>query len=478
MAGQQGRKPCRQGQLRPAPIGLTRIGLALIALLLAVACRGADRPHAATAASFTIELEPSGETVRGLAGDGAGLFVARGDALHSEIARLASPGGEVAWSVPLPGSAGSLAAIPGAVVVAISATGALVDPAVGARVTLHGEPSGLVVALDAATGKPRWRVPVDGTEFAVITSIAAIADPAPGARVSVVVGGVFSGTIRIGDAVNTGRTAAEIGRTVVSSGGRTDGFVAALASDGTVLWVDRVGGPGADAVEGVAARGDRIAIAGMFAGGAELMGEVLPAFDERLPFADGFVAELDLAGARRWAQTFGGQADDAVAGVAIDREQRVAVAATLRTTFKLGDRQLDVSGAADGLVAWYSPGGELGAATLIGGNDFDGVRAITAVDDRVVVAGFFRGALTLGKRALDAGGGDDSFIVTVTPSGQLEQSWHIAGTGREEVTALAAIPGGFIAGIAHTAALQIDDATLAARSDGSGGAAVIARPAP
>ena len=252
------------------------------------------------------------------------MFVARGDATHSEIEARNATGGTVAWSVTLPGSAGALASVPGAVVVAMSATGHPdgADSAnLGAPVTLHGEPSGVVVALDATTGKPRWRVPVDGTEFAVITSIAAITDPAQGAQVAVVIGGVFSGTIRVGDAVNGKPTL----RSIVSSAGRTDGFVAALASDGSVLWVDRVGGPGADAVEGVAARGDRIAVAGMVTGGADLMGEILPAFDERLPFADGFVAELDLSGARRWAQTFGGKADDAVAGVAIDSQQRVAV---------------------------------------------------------------------------------------------------------------------------------------------------------
>ncbi len=439
--------------------------LALIALPLAVACRGADHPHpgtAGTAASFAVELGTPGETLRGVAGDGVRVFVARGDATHSTLERRT--GSTVDWSVALPGSAAGIAALPERIVVAMSATGSVTY---GTPVALHGEPSSVLVALDAVTGKPAWRVPIDGTEFAVVTSVAAIAEPVAGARVAVVVGGVFSGTIRIGDQAN-----------VVSSAGRTDGFVAALASDGSVLWVARVGGPGADAIEGVAARGDRIAIAGMFAGGAELLGEPLPAFDERLPFADGFVAELDLAGTRRWAQTFGGKADDAVSGVAIDAKQRVAVAATLRTAFKIGDRELGVRGAADGLVAWYSPGGELGATTLIGGTEFDGLRAITAVGDRVVVGGFFRGALALGKRAIDSGTSDDAFLVQVNATGALETAWHLAGAGREEVTALSSIPGGFLAGVAHTGTLAIDEDTLPAPSDPASGAAVIARPAP
>ena len=62
--------------------------------------------------------------------------------------------------------------------------------------------------------------------------------------------------------------------------------------------------------------------------------------DERTPRADGFVAELDPAGARRWVKTFGGKADDAIAGVAIDATGRVAVAATARDTVRIGATEL------------------------------------------------------------------------------------------------------------------------------------------
>ena len=187
-------------------------------------------------------------------------------------------------------------------------------------------------------------------------------------------------------------------RTVVSSAGRNDGFVAELTTSGAVRWLVRVGGSGADSVQGVAARGDRVAIAGVFTAGAELLGEPLVAFDEKLPFADGFVAELDASGARRWQQTFGGKLDDAVAGVAIDSKNRVIVAATVRDSIRIGGRDLATRGPADGLVAWFSPAGDPGSSTIIGGSEFDGLRAIAAIDDRVVVAGFSRSASALSMR--------------------------------------------------------------------------------
>jgi len=440
------------------------VRLSLVTFALVAACRGADHPRPGTAATFALDVGKPGQTLRGVAGDGARVIVARGDLASSEIE--ARTGATVAWHVTLPASAGAIAMLPKHVAVAIAARGSITG--IGAALQLHGEPSAAIVALDAATGAFAWRVPFDATELAIITSLAPLDSG------GLVVGGMFSGTLRVGDATTRGTAT----RDVVSSAGKSDGFVATLTADGHVGWIVRVGGGGPDAVQGVAARGDRIAIAGTFSPGAELLGEPFAAFDERLPFSDGFVAELDATGARRWSQTFGGKDDDAVAGVAIDTKQRVAVAATIRDTIRLDGKDLAARGDGDGLVAWFSPTGEPGATTILGGTGFDGLRAIAAVDDRVVVAGFFHGALALGKRALDSNNGDDSFLAVVDASGGVETSWHVAGPGREEITALTAVPGGFVAGIAHTAELAIDDAKLPAPADPASGAAVIGRPAP
>jgi hypothetical protein len=53
--------------------------------------------------------------------------------------------------------------------------------------------------------------------------------------------------------------------------------------------------------------------------------------------------------------------------------------------------------------------------------------------------------------------------------------WPVAGPGREEISAVAAAPGGFVAGIALTAPARIDDAALPAPVGPSEGAAVIVR---
>jgi len=322
-------------------------------------------------------------------------------------------------------------------------------------ISVRGEPAAIVVALDASSGATKWTLLFDSTEWAIATSVAPYAD-------GFIVGGSFGGTLRAGSHV-------------VSSAGGSDGFVARIAGNGSIAWIVRMGGAGADGVQGVATRSDRIAIAGTFNAGAELAGVALPAYDDRSPFGDAFAAELDGKGARRWAQTFGGRADDTVAGVAIDARGNTIVAGSVHEVVHVGSAQLVTQGASDGILVWYGDRGEQGPAVLVGGLDFDGLRAITAVGDKAIAGGFFSGAIKLGDRTLTAGGGDDSFIAAFDASGTIASAWHVGGEGREEITALSAIPGGFVAGVAYTAKAMIEGAQLAAPKDPMRGSAIVVR---
>lgn len=442
--------------------------IAPLSLIGLAACPTPRAPSAIPAGGATVEISRAGSSLAGVAGDGTMVFAAltarpAPPAAAGTAAPAASPsaittiealrpasGATPVWRTELPGHGGPLA-LSGKQVVAV-----LGGARTAAGLALRGDPGAAVAGLDAATGAVAWKLAVDSTDWAVIAAIAAADD-------GVLIGGSFAGTLRIADKV-------------VSSAGQTDGFVARLTAAGGVAWLVRVGGPGADAIHGVATGEDRIAIAGTFAAGADLLGEPLPAFDDRSVAGDGFVAELDAAGARRWVQSFGGAADDAVAGVAIDARGRVAVAATARDTVRVGANELTATGTADGLVAWWGPDGTALSAVLVGGPDFDGLRAIAAAGDRVVVAGFYSGSIRLGDRALTAGGGDDAFLAELDASGAVVHAWSVGGDGREEITQLAAIPGGFVAGVAHTAAARVDDAALPSPADPMTGAALVVRP--
>ncbi len=403
---------------------------------------------------------PVAGAVRGVAGDGTTLYAAvesaapaAGSARSTTRSTTieARRAGAIAWRTPLPGAGGPLAVTSKLAFASVVASDALGAGAV------RGDPAGAVVALDAASGAKRWTVLLDSTDWALVTALAPLGD-------DVVVAGSFAGTLRAGPHV-------------VSSAGGSDGFVARVAASGEVAWLVRVGGAGADGVQGVAARAgdERIAIAGTFTAGAELAGTELSAYDEASPFGDAFVAVLDGRGARRWTSTFGGRADDAVAGVAIDARGNVIVAASVHEVVHVGSTQLVTQGTGDGIVVWYDPGGGTGTAVLVGGSDFDGLRAIAAVDDRVIVGGFFSGEIRLADRTLTAGGGDDAFLAALDAGGTITRTWHVGGDGREEVTSLAAIPGGVVAGIAYTANANVEGAALKAPADPMAGGALVVR---
>ncbi|MBV8761673.1 MAG: hypothetical protein JO257_30545 [Deltaproteobacteria bacterium] len=407
---------------------------ATLASLLGVlaGCRAAH-PVAPAATPLTVEV---GGPLRGLAGDGESLVASVGT-------RVTSRGAHV-WSVELASAANQPPAnqppanpTPGALAIGDG----LVYTAASAK--LRGDPGALVIALDAATGAERWRLPIDATGWSLITGVV----PMTGG--GVIVGGAFAGTLR---AVNT----------VVTSAGQTDGFVARVSKDGSLAWLVRLGGPGADSVQGVAVRGSTIAIAGNFSPAADILGEPLASVDDELPFSDAFAATLDGSGKRTWSATYGGKLDDVVAGVAIDDSDRVVVAGTARDVVHVGAQELTAKGT-DAIVVWFAPSGSAGrtgTARLIGGADLDGASAIVAAGDHVLVGGY---------------AGNAGFIAELASDEQIAE-WQATGPGREEVPALASVPGGFAAALAHTAALTFDGATLPAPADPAAGGALVVRP--
>jgi hypothetical protein len=408
----------------------------------------------------TIEIGRDGGSLRGVAGDGVMTFAAVTVTLTAPAAATATApktviearrGAQVAWTAELAGAGGPLVRTGDLLAAVVNGTGE------AAGVPLRGSPGAVLVGLDAPTGAGRWKLALDSSEWATVAAVA------PADRGGVLVGGSFAGTLRIG-------------AKVVSSGGRSDGFVARISATGEVELLVRLGGPGADAVQGIAGARDRIAIAGTFAAGADLLGTPLEAVDPRVPYADAFVAELDPAtGKPRWTAVYGGKLDDAVAGVAIDLRGRVVVAGTARDVVHVNGRDLIAQGPADALVAWWERDGAAGPAVLVGGAGFDGAAAIAAAGERVVVGGFFAGALRAGTHALTAVAGDDALLVALD-NGAVVDAWPAGGEGREEIAALAGVPGGFVAGLAHTAGARVGAERLRAPSDGTSGAAIVVRP--
>ena len=398
-----------------------------------------------SANAFTLDLSREQGSLRGVAGDDLHAYAAVTVGTHTLIEKHIRDQRQLVWRKRYEGSGGPIVRSSALVAAALSATAGALE--------LRGNPGAVLLALDA-DGNERWKLAFDASEWALITAIAPLAD-------GFIIGGSFAGTLRATTKI-------------VSSAGKSDGFVARVGAAGEVAWLVRVGGNHADGVTGVAAAGKRVAITGTFAASAELLGEPFAAFDERSLKADVFVAELDANGARTWSASFGGKLDDSVAGVAIDSAGRIAVAATVREQLRVNVADIRVDGPADGLVVYFTPEGIAGPVIQIGGSEADELRAIAAVGDHIVVAGSFAGAITAGRELLKSRGGDDAFLAIL--DGKTTRFLALAGPGREEVSALAAVSGGFVAGVAHTAGGELAGASMSAPKDPMTGAALIVRP--
>ncbi len=428
---------------RSSETGAVTAGVVVLAACLRPS--GPSVPRLPPAADQTFEVGRTGFALRGVAGDGSRTFVAltatgSGDdvaaATGAHTVVEAHAGSAVAWRAELAGAGGPMARA-GTLVFAASRVRGTADGR-----SIHGEPGAMVAALDAATGTPAWRAWLDGDEWALVTAIAGTGDG------GCIVGGTFSGTLRVDGATGAPR--------IVTAANRSDGFVARLTATGDVAWLVRFGGLGADAVAGLAVAGDRVALTGTFAAGAELGGETLHAFDDDAPFADAVVAELDLkTGTKLWAQSFGGSADDEVGGVAIDTAGRVVVAATARGVVHVSGRDLVVHGDAAPRIAWWSGSGAPGPAVLLG-SGAAGARGVTTVGEHAIVAGFYRAAIAIGARNIVAAGADAAFAAELDASGGVVRAWPIDGPGREDVVAVGPVPGGFVLGVDHTATVTVD----------------------
>jgi hypothetical protein len=99
-----------------------------------------------------------------------------------------------------------------------------------------------------------------------------------------VFGGIFDETVDIA------------GMQLVSAG-NSDGYLAALSSDGTGRWTAQLGGPDSERVIDVARGPDgSVAMVGIYDPGARLAGTVLPEFGDR----DSVVALFDGDGRLTW----------------------------------------------------------------------------------------------------------------------------------------------------------------------------------
>ncbi len=217
----------------------------------------------------------------------------------------------------------------------------------------------------------------------------------------------------------------------------TNGFLAALDTEGTVVWsrgwvTDQPadnGGVAADAT-------GNVYVTGAFLDSTDFFGTVRTATTSQ----DVFVLSLDPAGSFRWVRQYSGGYSEIGQEVVPDGAGGVAVLATFEGTMPVGSATLTARGAYDTALWTLDAGGTVGWALSFGDVGYDSGIALVRVDDGYVMGGWLRGATSFGGPMLESGAADDGFLVGLDAAGH--HRWTAGFGGERPVYVAAAAPAG------------------------------------
>ncbi|MFM8335451.1 MAG: Ig-like domain-containing protein, partial [Opitutaceae bacterium] len=262
---------------------------------------------------------------------------------------------------------------------------------------------------------------------------------------NVYVAGRFSGVSAFDRSNPTATTSAQ---------GGTDAFVSKFDRAGKLLWARSFGGVGADEIRSIAVSPlGSVILTGSFSGKVDFdpgpgVNEITAAGD-----SDIFVLSLDASGAFEWVRTIGGAGTDSGRAVATDGDGFLYVGGGFQGQVDFdpgaGQRMLGAAGTSDGFLVKLGPAGDFIWAHAIGSSGVDEVRAVAADESgNVFVGGTFSGTvdfdLGAGTRSLIARGTADGFVAKYSPAGDLSWAAQFGRSGEAGVNALAVSSGGSV----------------------------------
>jgi hypothetical protein len=248
---------------------------------------------------------------------------------------------------------------------------------------------------------------------------------------SVVIAGVFQGTLKLGDTWDAKH----------ASLGGDDVFIMKLSSSGDHVWSRSFGGAGAQIVRSVAVdpTGNTV-VAGELDGSMDLDGVVTITSSS---MRDAFVLKLLPDGWPLWAKRFGGPGDDACLGVATGPSGVIHMAGYFSETINFGGGAHASSGGYEAFVAKLTGSGafEWSKGTkLLSDQRATGI-AVNEQGD-VAVLGVFRDVMNFGGLPMVGNGSEDLFVTKLDEAGKELWSAPFGGFADEEPGSIAMRPTG------------------------------------
>ncbi len=226
-----------------------------------------------------------------------------------------------------------------------------------------------------------------------------------------------------------------VGETAVQSAGDRDAFILSLTTEGTLRWMNTLGGAARETALSLSLSEDanRVAIGGWAESTFTFLGT---RYSGRGSARDGFVATYDLAGGPLWCKRIGGRGMEHVTAVAFDRDE-LAVAGYFTDKIELAADTLSSSGTYDMFLARYDASGNLAWHRKWGSPKRDYLNAMRILaDGSIALAGNSEDDLALGGTTFPARGDWDTLLWKVGPLGGDQGAHRIGGIGSEWATHL------------------------------------------
>lgn len=230
--------------------------------------------------------------------------------------------------------------------------------------------------------------------------------------------GEFAGTLRIG-------------ATTLTSGGGQDGFIAAVAEDGTVQ-AARFGDDGQDGVSQLAVYGDVVYAVATFVGRAQLGAHPFESSDETGLQNTGVLLALRNPTDVIASATFAADGELAVAGLAATAAGNIGVALTARGHVLIAGTQRELAGPADAVLLRFTPRCALVGIDVLGASDYDGASALAADARGFWLSGWCSGGCTAGSLRISGPDGNAAFIAHLPANGgAIDQAFVLTSADHE-----------------------------------------------
>ncbi len=168
---------------------------------------------------------------------------------------------------------------------------------------------------------------------------------------------------------------------------------------------------------------------------------------------DGLLAKFTPDGDLLWATYFGGNAHDFIAQLDVDIHGNLLLTGHTRSTSGISTDLTLLPGNENTFIAKFSPDGQQIWGTYLGGTFDEGWGINSDTDGNIFVAGetsSMSGISTPGGHQTSLGGALDAFLVKYDTHGQRLWGTYIGGTGNDRATALKVCANGDVAVVGNT----------------------------